>query len=91
MPFIPSNKDSAPENVLELCRGRLRESLLPYFKGKNANSKLEEAVNVATNSICHMLTTRDVRKNPLGATIMTEGAATPRKDGSGYHGKPRTI
>lgn len=82
MPFIPSNKDMAPDNVLELCRQCLRESLLPYFKGKNANDKLEAAVGVATNSIGHLLTQRPVRKDPLGATVMTEGASAIKKRGS---------
>jgi len=91
MPFVPSKKDMAPENVLELCRANLRASLAPHFKGKGAAERLEEAVHVATNSISHMLTMRAVRKNPLGATIMTEGAATPRKSGEGYHSKPRTV
>ena len=91
MPFIPSKKDAAPENVLELCRGCLRESLAPFFKGKNAASRLEEAVHVGTSSISHMLTMRAVRSTPLGATTMTEAAATPKKDGSGYHGRPRQI
>jgi len=89
MPFIPTKKDMAPENVLELCRENLRVSLAPYFKGKNAANRLEDAVHVATHSIAHMLTMRAVRNSPLGATVMTEAAATPRKDGEGYHGKPR--
>lgn len=82
MPFIPAKGDSAPENVLELCRVNLRESLKPYFKGKGSASRLEEAVHTATNSIAHMLTTRDVRKNPIGVTIMTEGASAIKKPGS---------
>lgn len=90
MPFVAPKENMAPENVMELCRECLRESLSSYFKGKNAASRLEEAVHVATNSISHMLTVQSVRKSPLGATIMTEGAATPKKDG-GYHEKPRII
>ncbi len=82
MPFIPPKEDMAPENVMELCRGVLRESLTPYFKGKNAASRLEEAVNTATNSIGHMLTMRPVRKEALGATVMTEGASAIKKRGS---------
>ena len=82
MPFIPPNKDMAPENVMELCRQCLRESLAPYFKGKNASSRLEEAVMAATNSIGHMLTMRAVRKDPLGATVMTEGASHTKRPGS---------
>jgi len=87
MPFIPSNKEMAPENVMELCRTALRESLAPYFKGKNAANRLEEAVQVATNSVGHMLTMRAVRKDPMGATIMTEGASAVKKRGS----VPRNI
>lgn len=87
MPFIPPNEDMAPENVMELCRQCLRESLTPYFKGKSASSRLEEAVQVATNSISHMLTQRAIRKDPLGATIMTEGASYTKKPGS----VPRNI
>lgn len=90
MPFIPPQKDMAPENVLELCREQLRVSIKPYFKGKGAASRLEEAVCVATNSIAHMLTLRAVRKSPLGATIMTESAASRTKDGD-FHSKPRTL
>lgn len=88
MPFIPAKEDMAPENVMELCRVNLRESLKIYFKGKNAANRLEEAVSVATNSIGHMLTMRPVRKEALGVTIMTEAAASRKKDGS-FHGKPR--
>jgi len=72
----------APDNVMELCRQCLRESLSPYFKGKNSANRLEEAVAVATNSIGHMLTQRVVRKDPLGATVMTEGASAIKKRGS---------
>jgi hypothetical protein len=82
MPFIPAKEDMAPENVMELCRENLRESLKNYFKGKNAANRLEEAVRVATNSIGHMLTMRPVRKDPLGATIMTERASAVKKRGS---------
>jgi len=89
MPFIPPKEDMAPENVMELCREVLRESLKPYFKGKHAGANLEQAVWTATSSIGHMLTTRAVRKNPLGVTIMTEGASMKRKSGEGYHDKPR--
>lgn len=87
MPFIPPKQNQAPENVLELCRENLRVSLRPYFKGKAAQDKLEEAVNVATNSISHMLTMRAVRSSPLGATIMTERASAVKKPGS----TPRTV
>jgi len=72
----------APENVMELCRGNLREALRPYFKGKDAASRLEDAVAVATNSIGHMLTMRPVREGPVGATIMTERASAVKKPGS---------
>lgn len=87
MPFIPAKKDMAPEDVVELCRTHLRESLKPYFKGKAAASRLDEAVIVATNSIEHMLTMRTVRKQPLGATVMTERASAVKKRGS----TPRNI
>lgn len=87
MPFIPAKEDMAPENVQELCRENLRESLKPYFKGKGAANRLEEAVQVATSSISHMLTMRPVRKEPLGATIMTESASAVKKRGS----VPRTM
>ena len=82
MPFIPAKKDMAPDNVMELCREVLRESLAPFFKGKNAANRLEEAVHAATNSVGHLLTLRPVRKEPLGATIMTEGASAVKKRGS---------
>ena len=87
MPFIPAKQDMAPENIMELCRTNLRESLKPYFKGKGAASRLEEAIIVATNSIGHMLTMRKVRDKPLGATVMTEGASAVKRRGSA----PRSI
>jgi hypothetical protein len=82
MSFIPAKKDLAPGNVEELCSANLTEALGPYFSGKKKEENLKLAVQACINSISHMLTMQDVRKSPLGATVMTESASAVKRRGS---------
>lgn len=71
-------------NGVEVVKQLLKESLSPFFKGRAA-SKLDEAVNSAAESIAHLITIREnVKKNKLGATVMTESASMGAKP-------PRTL
>lgn len=87
MTYVESRAPGSPQSVMELARENLYESLLPYFKGKNKEERLDRAVNDALNSISHMLSLESARKNPLGATVMTEGASATKKAGS----QPRNL
>lgn len=63
-------------SAVDIARELLEESLRPHFKGRNAKARLESAVDDAVDSIVHLITVRqDVKKNRLGATVMTEGAS----------------
>ena len=87
MPFIPPAKDDLPFSIMELARNNIAEALTPYLKDKVHSAIFDEAVNATLLSITHMLTMREIRKSPLGATIMTERASAVKKPGSA----PRTI
>lgn len=69
------NQDQ-PKSTLDIALECLTEALVPHFKGKNAEDRLNEAAGAALASISHLLTVREtVKKRPLGATVMTEQAS----------------
>ena len=75
-------------NAVEMASELLTEALRPHIKGKNAENRLTNAVADSINSIVHLITVRqDVKKNKLGATVMTEGASFYKGPGSA----PRTL
>ena len=87
MPFIPSNKDKPTQSVTDMATENVAAALAPFIKGKNVNLRLAEATAAVVSSIEHMLTMREVRQQPLGATVMTEGASARKEPGS----VPRNI
>lgn len=75
-----SQEKEQDRSTLDIAFDKVRESLAPYFKGrKNADANLHEATKAVIASISHMITVRDnVKKRPLGATVMTEQASFGR-------------
>ncbi len=82
MPFIPSNKDKpiVTQDTVNMASENIAAALKPFFVG--SDKKLPEAVTAVLNSIKHMLTMREVRQSPLGATVMTESASARKQPGS---------
>ena len=75
-------------NPLDAARECIKEALTPYFKGKTSEDRLEDATANVLVSISHLITARDdVKKKPLGATVMTEQASGTIRPGIA----PRTI
>lgn len=75
-------------NPLDAAREHIKEALAPHFSGKTAEKRLDSAATDVLNAVAHLITTRDeVKKNPLGATVMTEKASSVKAPGI----VPRTI
>lgn len=83
-----AGKPKEAQGSVEIAIELLREAMRPHFKGRNASGRLENAVSDSINAIVHLITVReDVKKNKLGATVMTEGASINKGPGS----VPRTL
>lgn len=75
---LPSQISS--RDALTSARHALKESLRPFFKGKNAEQRLEDAALAALQSIDHLITTQPEASNrKLGATVMTESASANKR------------
>ena len=62
--------------AVDMAAALRRGALRPHFKGKTAEARLEKATVDALGAVAHLITVRqDVKKNRLGATVMTEGAS----------------
>jgi hypothetical protein len=61
---------------IEMARGNLRLALGPFFKGSVMKNKLEDAVSAALNAVQPQISLDPTLKHSLGATVMTESAAT---------------
>lgn len=65
------------DDVYTTALSIVTKSLKPFFKGKNSEERLQNASEVAVSSIHHLLNVNEnVRRKPIGATIMTPGAAS---------------
>ena len=79
---------STQKSNVEVTGELLAEALRPYFKGKNATARFNNAVSDAIGAIAHLVTVRDnVKKGKLGATVMTERASINKQPGTA----PRTL
>ena len=91
MPIVPSNagkkQEIAMQDAVEVARQRLTKVLAPFFKGKTAKKRLDDAVSQSVASIAGLITTRSVTGQKLGGTVMTE-AASMRNPVTGKFGKP---
>lgn len=89
MPIVPSNagKKQLTSDAVEIARERLRTILMPFFKGKTAHKRLDDAVAQSIVAIAGLITTREVTGQKLGGTVMTE-AASMRNPVTGKHTKP---
>lgn len=91
MPIVPSNagkkKEIAMHDAVEVARQKLTVVLAPFFKGKTAKKRLEEAVSQSIAAIAGLITTREVTGQKLGGTVMTE-AASMRNPATGEFIKP---
>jgi hypothetical protein len=73
---MSQDKDEASKTPIEIAAEVLKEALAPHFKGKLAEDRLGVAVADAVSAIAHLIVVKDnVRKRPLGATVMTEQAS----------------
>lgn len=93
MPIIPSNagKKQLTSDAVEVARERLKTVLSPFFKGKTADKRLNDAVTQSIAAIAGLITTREVTGQKLGGTVMTE-AASMRNPVTGKHTKtPRNL
>lgn len=69
-------------NPIDAARERIREALTPHFRGKTADGRVDAAVSDVLISIEHLITHKDeVKKGPLGATVMTEAASAVKAPG----------
>ena len=76
MPIIPSNsgknkQEIAIQDAVEVARQKLTVALSPFFKGKTAEKRLNDAVSQSIASIAGLITTREVTGQKLGGTVMT--------------------
>lgn len=75
-------ENQEPRSTLDIALECIKEALAPHFKGKNSDERLNEAANAALGSVAHMITVRqDVKKKPIGATVMTEQASAVIRPG----------
>ena len=92
MPIVPSNagkkiQQNQHSDAVEVARDRLTSALAPFFKGKTANKRLDDAVTKSINAIAGLITTREVSGQNLGATVMSE-AASMRNPATGKFTRP---
>lgn len=85
---VPSQSGKSRDPV-EVARNRLTEALRSFF-GQNEKG-LKEAVDVSIKSIAGLITTRFVSGHNLGATVMTEAAASRNPETGEFLKAPRKI
>jgi hypothetical protein len=96
MPIVPSNagkkrQQNQHSDAVEVARDRLTVALTPYFKGKTAKQRLDDAVAESIKAIAGLITTREVSGQNLGATVMTEAASMKNPATDEFNKPPRNL